>query len=181
MIVKLIRNILLIICITLVFERTVMSQSASVNEDDNTSWSLYFLTSIQVEPTRGVPKDRWSMLGFGGEFSRRFNSGMGINGRMNFRMWERFGFDKSAIPFHLGPSYEFGGESGISISVYGGVGPALIWGNDYMGIFASWDAGAAVYVPAWGNNEIFFSVGIAEGMSFNSGFNYLDLRLGLRL
>jgi hypothetical protein len=160
--------------------RTVAQTDLS-GKEDKISWSIYTLTSAHLETVKGPESDTWSDIGFGGGMTYQFDSGFGINTRINFRQWERFGFDKSSIPLYVGPFYQFRKDSKISFALYGGVGPALIWGNDYASVFASFDLGAGIYLPVWSNNEIFFQVGFAQGMSFNSGFNYLDFSLGLRL
>ena len=152
----------------------------SDDNDDRVSWSIYYVTSHHLESRR--QDDRWSERGIGGGLLYQFKSGLGINARLNFREWERFGFDKSTIPFYVGPFYELKKGSKISFAIYGGVGPSFIWGNDYGAIFGSFDLGTRIYWNAWDNNQIFIQFGFAQGMSFHPGsFNYLDFAVGLRL
>ncbi len=174
--------LLFLFAITSICNRTIAQTNMSASaKEDKISWSIYILNSAHLESTRSPTSDTWSDIGFGGGMMYQFDSGFGINTRISFRQWDRFGFDKSSIPLYVGPFYQFRKDSRLSFALYGGVGPALIWGNDYASIFGSFDFGVGVYLPAWSNNEVFVRAGFAQGMSFNSGFNYLDFTFGLRL
>ncbi len=157
------------------------SQSSESETDQKVEWSFYILNSAHLETLNGPENNTWSKIGLGAELKRNINSSFGINMRLSYRAWDRNGFDKRVWPLSLGPSYRFESNSNVAVELSAGAGPALIMGNDYASFFGSFDVSAAVFIPILTKKELFIRTAFAQGMSFNSPFNYLDICLGIRL
>lgn len=157
------------------------AQTQEVESERKTRWSFYILNSAHLETLNGTDNDTWSKIGIGTELKFQINSNIGINTRLSYRAWDQFGFDKRVLPLSLGPSYRFGSKSAVGVELSAGAGPTLIVGNDYASIFGSFDVGVGVFIPVWSNKELFIKSAFAQGMSFNSPFNYLDFCIGIRL
>ena len=179
MIMKTRITFLSLICVFL--SLNLSSQTEDISNKDKFSWGVYLLSSVHIESTGVHDPERWSGIGLGVGTYHQFDSGFGFNTRLSYRNWDRNSLDKITVPLSVGPSYRFTTQSKVEVAFYGGVGPVLIIGNDYAGFFGGFDLGTEIYFPAWSNNEIFIRAGLAQGMTFNSGFNYLDFAVGLRL
>jgi len=151
---------------------------AQQQNDVQWNWSMYALESFHLESTF-LNKNRPSKLGFGVDLGYEFQSGVGVTGRASFRKWDAF--DKTIIPVIIGPSYRFPSTSKFSLVLYGGFGPAWIWGNDYGSMFAGSELGLRLEREL-NNKRIFLGTSVAQGMSFHPDhFEYMDIFLGIRL
>ncbi len=150
------------------------------NQANNSGFSLgiYTLKSIHLESTF-QSSDRWSGFGMGLDLTYQFKSGFGVATRLSYRNWDIF--DKSNIPLTIGPIYRFPSTSKLVVSIYGGLGPALIWGNDYASIFANSEIGVRLERNVFNNKKLFLGTSFAQGMSFHPDhFEYLEVSIGIR-
>ena len=154
------------------------SNATEYKDDIGWSWGFYTLESAHLESTFKA-SDRWSGLGLGLDIGYQFKSRLGIAGRLSYRNWDDF--DKTHIPLTIGPSYHFPSSTKLSFSIYGGLGPTLIWGNDYGSVFATSEVGLRLERTILQNKKIFLGTSFGQGMSFHPDhFEYLDVSLGIR-
>ena len=162
----------------LAFAQLSNSNATQYKDDIGWNWGFYTLKSAHLESTFKA-SDRWSGFGLGLDVGYQFKSRLGIANRLSYRNWDIF--DTTHIPWTIGPSYHFPSSSNLSFSIYGGFGPALIWGNDYASVFATSEIGLRLERTIFQNKKIFLGASFGQGMSFHPDhFEYLDISLGVR-
>lgn len=147
------------------------------NHDNFSGFELavYILKSVIVEQNG---RGNWSNIGAGLELGYRFKSGAVLDLRPNFRYWESK--DEFHLPLFLGPRFDWRPHPRLTLSPFAGFGPALIIGNDYGGIFASFDTGLRLSTKVLRKAQFLIGTSYGQGVAFHpANFGYMNFIVGV--
>lgn len=154
------------------------NSNSSQNINAGWTWGIYPLKSVLLNET-SQSNDAWSEFGLGVDIRYLINSHLGIESRLSYRVWNDF--DRTHLPLTIGPYYQFSFTAKTSFSIFGGIGPSGILGNDYAGVFAAFETGIRVEQRILNNKKLFLGSSYGQGMSFHPDhFEYLDIFIGIQ-
>jgi hypothetical protein len=164
--------------LALLLQQNLISQDTGQNKSSNVNWTVFWNGSINLEEDV-FNKNKLTLNGFGAKMQKSYNSGIGIETKLSFRSWSDF--DRTVIPFTIGPSYIISSDNKMKLLVRSGLGPELLIGNDYASIFAGFDIGPELHINLGRKQALVLGFAFAQAMSFHpDSFEYLDIYLGWR-
>jgi len=176
-VIKYLTSFLLCLFIPIILGAQLSNSAVSNNKYEGWSWGVFTVKSSLLEST-SQREGTWSGFGIGLDARYQFKSRLGIAGRLSYRNW---GIRKTTyIPLTIGPSYQLPISSKTFISVFGGVGPTGLLGNDYAGIFAAGELGVRIEQKILENKKLFLGASFGQGMSQHPDhFEYFEIILGV--
>jgi len=121
-----------------------------------------------------------SAPGVGVGLAYRFPLGLAVELRGSYRSWESVRY----VPLHLGVRYDVALHPLVTLAPFAGAGPSLVWGNDWAGIFASFDLGARFSFSLGKDSamRLYVEAAYGQGMVFHpQAFGVVNLAGGLSL
>ncbi|MGH7601554.1 MAG: hypothetical protein ACREOI_34775 [bacterium] len=157
------------------FSLTTANIQQNYDNSSGVELAVYILKSVIVEQNG---RGNWSNIGAGLELGYRFHFGAVLELRPNFRYWESR--DEFYLPLFLGPRFDWRLHSRLTLSPFAGYGLALIIGNDYGGIFASFDMGLRLSTKVSRNVQFLIGASYGQGVAFHpANFGYMNFIIGV--
>ena len=155
---KTLNFIALLICISTFLQ----GQGTADPEGKGNQFSILMAKGYRYVNPAFNNSNEWSNIGLEVQMGLSINDNVGLLIKSGWLKWSNN--RETVIPVLIGPTYKIVDSGFASVTAYGNIGPMLVIGNDYAGVFAKYELGfqfsstatkGLILGMSWGQDVVF--------------------------